>query len=163
MSAYRRTANNEKGGNFSPPMALDDPKPPLARRGVATGTRHFDSVRRSILMCWLETTREVRPDDEQFGRIPCLIRARRRCAHFLRSSAFNREGSALSKAPKWRNLASKSRRIRRIPDKMYPDSGASPWPSLANRAKFRQNLVRYRGSVRVMSAISLESAHEKAT
>jgi len=48
-----------------------------------------------------QTTGEVRPDDEQFGPIPSLIWGCSRCAHFLRTGAFNREVSALAKNVEW--------------------------------------------------------------
>jgi hypothetical protein len=62
-----------------------------------------------------QTTGDVRPDDGQFGRILCLIPGCGRCTHFLRSSAFNREGSALSKTPNGKTVASGPGSIRRIP------------------------------------------------
>ena len=66
------------GGHSSNPVRrylADDRRAPIAALGV-------HSVEHSRAVSLSQTTGDVRPDDEQFGRIPCLGRR----IHFLRSS-----------------------------------------------------------------------------
>ena len=67
-----------------------------------------------------QTTGDVCPDGKQFVHIRCLNRTCSRCAHFLRSSAFNRARFGLVKNATWEDSRIRTGVIGQIPLRSNP-------------------------------------------
>jgi hypothetical protein len=81
------------------------------------GALGVHGVERSRGMGSSQTTGGARPDDRQIGNFPCQNIGFGRSSAILRSRGVLRDGSALSKTPNSRTLATKLEPIRGIPVK----------------------------------------------